>query len=153
MKQMLLGRVGLWASVGLLALMVIPTAVGADAVSLNVDMLCVASGTPLGTPFLLGMARSIRRGILMVQLKDVRPSVSWRCEANCLVLESLTFGPSIQVENCGVSNQQGALHVKVPGFFAPLFQARSGVCVVPLLSLSPESGLGMFCFNGFGEVE
>lgn len=153
MKQMLLGRVGLWASVGLLALMVIPTAVGADAVSLNVDMLCVTSGTPLGAPFLAGHGKVSAAGDLMVQLMGVRPSVSWRCEANCLVLESLTFGLSTHVDNCGVSNRQGVLQVKVPGFFAPLFQARNGVCVVPLLSLSPESGPGMACFNGFGDVE
>jgi hypothetical protein len=153
MKQMLLGRVGLWASVGLLALMVMPTAVGADAVSLKVDMLCVASGTSPGAPFLAGHAEASASGDLLVHLMGVQPSVSWRCEANCLVLESLAFGASIHVDNCGVSNQQGVLHVKVPGFFVPLFQARNGVCVVPLLSLSPESGLGMACFNGFGDVE
>jgi hypothetical protein len=153
MKQMPWGRVGLWVSVGLLVLVVIPTAVGAAVISLKVDMLCVASGTPPGPPFLAGHAEVSAAGDLTMQLMGVRPSVSWSCEANCLLLESLTFGRGIQVNNCGVSNQHGTLHVKVPGLFAPLFQASNGVCVVPLLSLAPESGLGMACFNGFGEVE
>jgi hypothetical protein len=140
-------------SVGLLALVVIPTTVGTAAGSLKVDMLCVESGTPAGAPFLGGHAEVSPDGDLTIHLMSVRTSVSWRCKANCLSLDSFTFGQGIQVNNCGVSDRRGMLHVTVPGLFAPLFQAGNGVCGVPLLSLAPESGFGMACFNGFGEVE